>query len=861
MNAPITIIYAPNGTGKTSFCQAAEWLLTGTVRNVDDRDLRCKQSKADLPTEVTGIARVGERLYPQLRHTSTTWALGEEERQSKILELLAPSILAEREMHHSIVIQRRREWLRGTHFLFTDSLAVLVDRDDDTMAARRRIFADILGVRHLEEACEDLRRYAEKINTSATEAERSFAQASGSLISIEAQIAAKFSAIDLTENVGSTLADVEALIGAKVKKASTELSHLESLDGLYAEACQALNISRERMSFIHAHWKRLPELQLGVEKKQAQRTLITESLIGKRTEQARLNGAIEQQVSERQGLEVRDRNIENLIDRLTVIRGEFRDSLGAALSTKTASALAKELANELGLPQRSRVARRRKLEALQSQLEAHNSSYDSLGPLLKEADYLKKKANSPTELKQWREELASQSAQLSETKQLYELASEPLQQIQEAAASLIEHLADGHECPVCSHDWKSTKALEVAMRQTLKRPLAAVRNLQVKIRQLEKSIATLRKRISDAEELRKTVDQIGTLLRDTQMKVAAFETEFEEHLGKVAAGQRREMLIAALERLLASDIYSKSLALFSEVAALTLIEPSPGLPLSRMLSAHQSALRADGDKIAGLVEAAQKSEFVSRKALDSVSADITNLASQAAGLDSQLQADAGAIQSIFSNWQALAKDSEINEEAIKEIQINLDDLVRNLDNASAKLEGARATLTARSLNIERDKFAALTKRARGRRDRLASLVAKANLLANKLDRYSRSLAWSKLEGLMPIAQTLFARMHANKVFDKVHPKSKEAPLDWLADTGNLKVNPQTVFSHGQRQDFALSLFLAKACVHGGTYILDEPVAHLDDLNRVAVLDVFRVLAITSKQHLKLVVTTSSRSLA
>lgn len=113
---------------------------------------------------------------------------------------------------------------------------------------------------------------------------------------------------------------------------------------------------------------------------------------------------------------------------------------------------------------------------------------------------------------------------------------------------------------------------------------------------------------------------------------------------------------------------------------------------------------------------------------------------------------------------------------------------------------------------------------------------------------------------MPIAQALFVRMHANRVFDKIHAESEESPLEWLADAGDITVNPQGVFSHGQRQDLALSLFLAKASLQGGTFILDEPAAHLDDLNRVAVLDLFRVLALTLGDRLSIIITTSSRNL-
>lgn len=39
LTSPITLIFAPNGTGKTTLCEAAEWLLTGQVERLrDSRD-------------------------------------------------------------------------------------------------------------------------------------------------------------------------------------------------------------------------------------------------------------------------------------------------------------------------------------------------------------------------------------------------------------------------------------------------------------------------------------------------------------------------------------------------------------------------------------------------------------------------------------------------------------------------------------------------------------------------------------------------------------------------------------------------------------------------------------------------------
>ncbi|TIP74878.1 MAG: hypothetical protein E5X63_43040 [Mesorhizobium sp.] len=57
------------------------------------------------------------------------------------------------------------------------------------------------------------------------------------------------------------------------------------------------------------------------------------------------------------------------------------------------------------------------------------------------------------------------------------------------------------------------------------------------------------------------------------------------------------------------------------------------------------------------------------------------------------------------------------------------------------------------------------------------------------------------------------------------------------------------------------MFLARARSLGGTFFLDEPVTHLDDLNRVGQLDIFRATVLESSRSLNLVITTASKPLA
>ena len=110
------------------------------------------------------------------------------------------------------------------------------------------------------------------------------------------------------------------------------------------------------------------------------------------------------------------------------------------------------------------------------------------------------------------------------------------------------------------------------------------------------------------------------------------------------------------------------------------------------------------------------------------------------------------------------------------------------------------------------------------------------------------------------ASELFSRMHANEVYKGLNIAGK-GELRWRAlvegpgDNDDALV-ADSYFSQGQRQDLALSLYLARARSLGGTFFLDEPVAHLDDLNRAAMVDIFRVLSVQNP-NMSLVLTTNS----
>lgn len=112
-----------------------------------------------------------------------------------------------------------------------------------------------------------------------------------------------------------------------------------------------------------------------------------------------------------------------------------------------------------------------------------------------------------------------------------------------------------------------------------------------------------------------------------------------------------------------------------------------------------------------------------------------------------------------------------------------------------------------------------------------------------------SLESATVKSLSIIAQEIndaFIRIHSPSEYEYVGSegvllRSKENQEDWTLD----KV------STGQRAAFALSVFLAvnrTAAKAPPVILIDDPVAHVDDLNALSFLDYLRDLAVTSKKQ-------------
>jgi DNA repair exonuclease SbcCD ATPase subunit len=143
---------------------------------------------------------------------------------------------------------------------------------------------------------------------------------------------------------------------------------------------------------------------------------------------------------------------------------------------------------------------------------------------------------------------------------------------------------------------------------------------------------------------------------------------------------------------------------------------------------------------------------------------------------------------------------------------------------------------------------------------LKSVRTSAESAIAALNERSRSYCRWERERIADVMFSIFGRIHADETFDLLRGGPEDDPFEWVAMAARQQLISSKEFSMGQRQDLALSVFLAKARGVGGTFFLDEPMIRLDDLNRVALLDMFRVLVGEENSKVRLVITTASRTL-
>ena len=126
LDAPLTIIHAANGTGKSTICYALEWLLTGKVEDLlGVTDFSCEWGVGN--TEVSASCRIGGIFYELSRSKTGLYGKKEGEKKTRmkeadLLELLTPPSVSGNTVQSNA--KAKRGWLRNSRWLYSNSLAL-----------------------------------------------------------------------------------------------------------------------------------------------------------------------------------------------------------------------------------------------------------------------------------------------------------------------------------------------------------------------------------------------------------------------------------------------------------------------------------------------------------------------------------------------------------------------------------------------------------------------------------------------------------------------------------------------------------------------------------------------------------------
>lgn len=828
LTAPLTLVYAPNGTGKTSVIESVDWMMGGEVRGE-----RCKLADDDEQTEVTiaGLvsgsvlsARKSLRSNGRTSRTTNGTPVGE----ADFLKSLAPECDVSG-LNPLTQIPRLKAYLSSNRVLGISSLSRLID--EENAEARADAMADLTGTRAQRNAQKviDLyrKRLRERLSKLRSEHEN--------LISRQKEFrelsSSRFDADALTAEVARILSVTEPVIGREHEEltiqASRELNDLDS-------RTETLKRLRELVQSppVYLDLAALEQRISGVEAE----IRSVNQLLEEDAERSQL-------LSEQVGGIARDiEGVQIVIDALGHLQSAVGEdtsfgSLYTARQKVTLSALdPKEASDQLIALASASVQARADVEA--------RARLESTVAFLIERN-LSSQARESLELA-----LAEKRRDLAKSRE----GRETILSFRNDAvrSSLVAHQHDqsSSDCPACGHNWGSHEGLERALNRVLSSLPTLEANLVAQEASLVIEIDQLKARAEMADDhatqLGHAMSELARVNRSIEQAdrlAARFAFESAEAVGDSDLSNWRRELSLASALLDFERARSSSHIVYHPASSDSLRDG-----ISR-LGSSLTALRKGIEQQRPVMEDAAYSISIREGKIASLSGNLARLRSQYVECDTWMRRK-GQLQDVLG----LGSVSKEHLDAVELSLVQRRDSVRaavkllaqaNEIRASSELAGMAELALSEADAVARDILS------------IESELTRIDGIDDRIEQQSDLFRQQLIETVGPSVSQLFQRMQVNRVFSSVAVSST---FELKGSINDHLLEPE-LFSSGQRQDLGLAFFLVRAYALGGSFFLDEPLAHLDDLNRVAVLDTLRAFVLASRvpknKETRLVITTAS----
>lgn len=276
LTAPLTVLYAPNGTGKTSICDAVEWLLCGSVKRLtQDESVKCKFS----PSSETVVKAVMDP-YPLKRVLADSGSSGLYRKvragDYKLVndyEILQDNVSALPPQGSSP--KAKIDWVRSTRFLESESLRLLIDSDKESSDTRKIIFSSLFGVDEYQKNESELKKILGKLPSKQTIEKAKLNlntkikgyEESIKSITTEQTSAYREHAYNLLNNAAEILDVSKITYNGDLQKfyELLEVKHIKSIEALADEKnvldfiCEHLDIYTERSLYLEGLNRRIED--------------------------------------------------------------------------------------------------------------------------------------------------------------------------------------------------------------------------------------------------------------------------------------------------------------------------------------------------------------------------------------------------------------------------------------------------------------------------------------------------------------------------------------------------------------------------------------------------------------------------
>lgn len=852
LDAPLTVIHAANGTGKSTICYALEWLITGKVDDLNGAALECQWGKGT--TTVSAKCLINGKLHEIKRTNSSLWITADGEKKKKIndeflLEMLTPESISGKS---TIALRKtKRGWLRNSRWLYSNSLALLID--NNKADERQQIFADILGFGHLTSTLRDLRDYrkalpntkglAEKVNSVNAEIETLKATMAISTPVKEAALSnleAIFTALPPTVagSIPQRLEAAQLRVKSFSQKQQREMAMLNNVYQQWApyhSSLQQIGILRQSVDALTQEQKKASEDQVvrASELSEAQQKVSDAQRALKWADDCLLTLHGWQTATTAQGVgeyfQQVDRSQADLEKSGFVELGWRPDRQGQWKDAITLLSANFQKIMEL----------ERQKNDLTANPVAPAIDYDEKVRLAEAAKSIRVRAEAD-----------------------FDAFSNVLGKLK-VMGSEFAHIHDDPHCPLCNYDWRTTVKLreEISLNaQVLAPALKTASNALNLARQNEQeainvlALVTSQKSAYDSYLARSYSVHQGLQSFATRSKY--FETMGVQDFSAMQMDGLANMNRRVTSAIQIGGVFAK----LPEVENFFGITPANGAA-TRVATAVE---RLGGYKKYFQEQFDQYESAMTHLVLlvQGLLQTVQSKAAEIASLNTSIAAAIGITSSFDSHWRELFGDQPVSVESYEIMRQQLGQRGNDVATYSSMLDECEAVVSIDTDSVKLKKLEQELVELSSKLQIGTDYIAEADLAIKQYALHVKDFTASSLKPLLSPAAELFSRMHANEVYKGLGVSEGEDALKWtvFAEGHEPALDAEGKLSQGQRQDLALSLYLARARNTGGSFFLDEPIAHLDDLNRVAMLDIFRLVA-TSMPSMNLILTTASDSLA